>query len=106
MIGIRIDMETLELEISGHANSAEKGKDLVCCAVSTLAQTLAAYMEKQMGDGNLSNLSAEVQDGYVYLNPTPYGWSMQDTVTAFKTIREGFRTLARDYGEYIRLEEE
>lgn len=106
MIRIRIDMETLEMEISGHANSAEKGKDLVCCAVSTLAETLSRYLEKQMADGNLINLVDEIGNGLVYLNPTPYGWSIQETVAAYKVIREGFRALANEYTDYITLEEE
>lgn len=106
MVRVRIDMENLEVEVDGHAGSAEYGRDLVCCAISMLTETLARYMEKQMRDGNLSDLTVEIAEGRAYINPTPYGWSMQDTVTAFKVIREGYRALATEHGKYIRLEED
>lgn len=32
-----------EISINGHAQSDVKGKDLVCCAVSTLIETLYAF---------------------------------------------------------------
>lgn len=106
MVKIRVDMETLEVQVDGHANSADFGRDLVCCALSMLTETLARYFEKQMSEGNLANLTVEIQEGHAYINPTPYGWSLQDAVTAIRVIREGYRALAAEHGKYIRLEED
>ena len=46
MIIIHMDMETLEVLVEGHANSADYGRDLVCCAATMLTETLARYLEK------------------------------------------------------------
>lgn len=106
MIIIHMDMETLEVLVEGHANSADYGRDLVCCAATMLTETLARYLEKQLKDGNLADLTLEIREGHAYINPTPYGWSLQDTVAAFKVIREGYRALAHEHAKYIKLEEE
>ena len=44
------------MEVSGHANAAPKGKDLVCASVSTLVQTFAGWVEDQ---GKKRTLEAE-----------------------------------------------
>ena len=41
MIEIKFKPKELELSITGHAGAAEKGKDIVCSAVSILFYTLA-----------------------------------------------------------------
>ena len=38
--------EIISIEIQGHANYAEYGKDIVCAAVSVLYQTLMIHLEK------------------------------------------------------------
>ena len=35
---------SIHLTLYGHANTGEKGKDLLCCAVTTLAYTAAQAM--------------------------------------------------------------
>lgn len=51
-----IDNGVTELRLEGHAEYAERGKDIVCAAVSTLVCTLVANLEdigcemKQDGD--------------------------------------------------------
>lgn len=45
MITVTYDAETFTLSVHGHANYAERGKDIVCSAVSTLVQTLMACLE-------------------------------------------------------------
>ena len=106
MVEIRISMRTLELQVDGHAGADEFGKDMVCCAVSVLIQTLVRNMEVAQVRGELQYLDEEVRDGHVYLMPHPYGWSLQNIVTAYRVIREGLRALSEQYEQYIRLEEE
>lgn len=106
MVTVKINTRTLEIMMDGHANTAPKGQDLVCCAVSILIQTLCLYMEEQEKAGRLAGLKEEIEPGHVYLNPQPYGWSKKDALTAFNVIREGLRALAKQYENHIRLEEE
>ena len=106
MVEIRISMRTLELQVDGHAGADEFGKDMVCCAVSVLIQTLVRNMEVAQVRGELQYLDKEIRDGHVYLMPHPYGWSLQNIVTAYRVIREGLRALSEQYEQYIRLEEE
>jgi len=41
MIKIKFNPDKYELEVKGHANFDEKGRDIVCSAISTLFYTLA-----------------------------------------------------------------
>ena len=106
MVDIRISLRTLEFEADGHARSGEYGKDLICCAVSTLVHTLVCNMEVAQERGELQYLNEEIRDGHVYIMPHPYSWSLQNIVTIYRAIREGLRALAEQYEQYIRLEEE
>lgn len=83
------------MDINGHAGSGEPGKDLVCCAVSTLFFTLAnrvseltdnAYVAYSSG---CSRISAH-GDGIL---------------PAAETILSGLETLAGQYPQYISINE-
>lgn len=106
MVDIKLSLQTLEFQVDGHARAGEFGQDLICCAVSVLVQTLIRNMEVAYERGELQYLDEEVRDGHVYLMPHPYGWSLQNIVTAYRVIREGLRALSEQYEQYIRLEEE
>ena len=106
MVNVKMNLETLEIQIDGHAGGGPHGEDLVCCGVSTLAETLLIYMEKLMRDGLLADLKEEVKSGHVYLHPQPYGWSMEKVVTAIDVIRNGFKALAEQFSKYVTYEEE
>ena len=43
---IHIDIHPDRIAVTGHANTGPPGRDLVCCAVSVLAQTLEASIRK------------------------------------------------------------
>lgn len=106
MVTIKINMDALEMQMDGHANSDEWGKDLICCAISTLVETLSRHLEQQMTDGQLIDLHEEIEAGHVYIQAHPYGWSRKDIWIAFKVIREGLRAIAKENGKYIKLKEE
>lgn len=106
MTTIRINRETLEIQIDGHAGGGPKGQDLICCAVSTLTETLSIYLEIMLQKGLLADLKEEIESGHVYLYPQPYGWSKEQTTTAIDVIRNGYIALAEQYSDKIRYEEE
>jgi uncharacterized protein YsxB (DUF464 family) len=82
--------------ISGHSGYSEEGSDIVCSAVSALAQTallglmeyLPGQVEYQMDDGFLS-----VQ----VLKDSPQGQVI------LKTMVLGFRQIVQQYGQYVIL---
>lgn len=47
---IEVTRQTDRITISGHANYAEHGKDIVCAAVSVLVQTLIQSVESLTAD--------------------------------------------------------
>lgn len=106
MVKIRIDMNALELRMQGHANSDRHGKDLVCCALSILTETLSRYLERMLAEGQIYNLREEIEPGDVYIQAEPWGWSRKDTWVAFNVIREGMRALAKGNEKFIEMKEE
>lgn len=68
MIKVKVYVDPFDgyrsIEISGHAGYDEYGKDIVCAAVSALAQTIALGLEKVAG------IKAKIKkkDGYFLLN--------------------------------------
>lgn len=105
MVKIRIDVAKLELKIAGHAEADEPGKDLVCCAVSILADTLSRYLETLKEAKDLCKLTEEFQHGYVYIKAKPWGWKGMRAWTAFEITREGLRAIAEEYPQYVTMEE-
>lgn len=106
MVNIKIDVKNMEISVDGHANTAPPGYDLVCCSISTLIETLSVYLEHQMDEGKIRDLKEERVIGHVYINASPYGWSLEETQTAFSVIRYGLLALAETYSGCIKVKEE
>ena len=106
MINIKVNMDTMEIIVQGHAFSNPKGQDIICSAVSTLTETLSVYLEEKMKEGLLQDLHEEVRSGNVYINPQPYSWAANEIKTAIDVIRIGYMATAKTYSEYINYEEE
>lgn len=90
--------------IEGHANSAQKGHDLVCSAVSALALTLAgnvSYMESQEA---VRNVITKLDEGNAEIQCTPYRRYKESVEQIFRAICVGFELLATKYPEYIKYE--
>ena len=105
MVSIYMNMEKLQLIIDGHAGADEPGKDLVCCSVSILAQSLSLYMDVREKAGDLKYKINEVRFGKVYIIVTPNEWSEKEIRGAYEVIREGMRALAEDYPDNVKMEE-
>lgn len=54
-IALRQDERSAQFIVSGHANYAEKGQDIVCAGISTLTNTLA-NMVRELGEKKLVSL--------------------------------------------------
>ncbi len=95
MISIQYNKDNLELQISGHAGYAEKGRDIVCAAVTALAGTLERCME-EAGEG-----SCEWKEGETCFTAS----ATENLRQCFETIIIGLRMLAEEFPDYVSIKE-
>ena len=92
------------LTVTGHANSAEPGHDLVCASASMLAYTLAANVANMADNGQVRKPIIENSEGNTEISCNPHH-NLKNTVTlVFDSICVGFELLAHDYPEFITYE--
>lgn len=91
------------LAASGHAGYAPAGQDIVCAAVSVLAQTLANKVEAAARSGRL--LTSCVQHGETFVVqalPKP-GPNALMVTSWFDFVEEGLRALAEEHPDNVEL---
>ena len=91
------------LAVSGHADYAPAGQDIVCAAVSVLVQTLANKVEAAARSGRL--LTSCVQHGETFVVqalPKP-GPNNLMVASWFDFVEEGLRALAEAYPDNVEL---
>lgn len=96
MIHARIDLTDGSAKITGHSRHAEKGKDIVCAAVSAVSQViLLAALNVQDGTGTAS---ADIEDGNmaVQADDMAYKWTLEVCAEVLKQIAE-------EYPEEVRV---
>lgn len=91
------------VEISGHSGYADSGKDIVCAAVSAIAQTAAAGLKKFS-----PGMEYEIRDdGYLKFTVPESGnggeITAADAIT--DTLCLGLRGIEKEYGSFVRVEE-
>lgn len=80
--------DAMILRAEGHAGFAEKGKDIVCAAVSVLMQTLACSVGTCMGnDGKGFSVVCKKSN---------------DNIAKFELVTDGLALLQREYPENVR----
>ena len=87
------------IEFSGHAGFAESGKDIVCAAVSMLANELLYACEKAAQNGEITALhqvqkEALVRVGFRYVQPH----SIEDIITL---ILDCLKALEKEYHAFV-----
>ena len=100
MIEIRFVPENMELKVSGHAGQAEKGRDIVCSAVSILFYTLAqaiADSEELLEEKPV----IEIEDGNGYVSCKPKQEFLPTMQRTYWTILTGFELLTQEYKDYV-----
>jgi len=84
----------------GHANSAPKGEDLVCCAASTLFQTLVFYVSKQEEDGLVKINELELDEEVKLL---VFRSSDRSILGAYEMFLDGINVLIENFPKNISL---
>ena len=95
MISIQYKRDNLELQIAGHAGYAEKGRDIVCAAVTALAGTLERCM-KEAGEG-----SCEWKEGETCFTAS----GTENLRPCFETVVTGLKMLAEEFPDYVTIKE-
>lgn len=93
MIGIIYKNNNTTLKISGHAGYAERGKDIVCAAVTALACTLEKCIEKT-GEG-----CCEWKKGETCFTAT----GTENLRPCFETVVTGLQLLAEEFPDYVNI---
>ena len=89
------------LTVTGHANSAEPGHDLVCASASMLAYTLAANVANMADNGQVREPIITVVEGDTEISCKPRHNLKASVTLVFDSICAGFEMLAHDHPEYI-----
>ena len=97
-----ITVQVLEnaIQVKGHADFAERGKDIVCAAVSALFQTFLLTMDK---------IKAETKDKYIYDIKAGESVIMfherksQEAQLLILSFRTGIEAIAESYPDNVRI---
>ena len=102
MIEIKFNPKIYELTIDGHAGYEEKGKDIVCAAVSILFYTLAQALteSEHMLDEKLS-ISNDDGNGHIICKPKKE--YEQSVCLIYWTVLQGFQLMTGNYKENVSL---
>ncbi len=93
--------EIMGFEVSGHAESDEYGRDIVCASVSVLAQTAVNALGELTG----VDFDYEIAEGYLKCEvpkTLPLN-EKQRVATILKTIYVGYRGVAESYPDYVSI---
>ena len=92
------------LDISGHADFAPKGEDLLCAAVSALVWGLAGYVRRLEKEGMaLSATGVELEPGRAVIQLCPEPQARGRAAGAFGLAAEILALLGKNYPENIQF---
>lgn len=92
---------TEKVVVSGHAGYARHGEDIVCAAVSVLAQTILIGLVEVLKQ----DVRYEISDGYLEFSLE--NKNNNDSINALlDTFELGIENLLQEYGSYLKLKKE
>lgn len=103
MVRIRLEIGedgTCEIHAKGHANYAERGKDIVCASVSILIYTLIASIDEK----DLSSPPViELREGETLIKVKPKSENIGKICAVFEVIANGFELLQKNFPENVKF---
>ena len=97
---------SLHMTLTGHAGAGAKGEDLVCAAVSALAQTLDQAVQRLYYQRMLCRCPRiELQEGSAEIIAVPKAQYRSEVAMVFWTVQNGISELAKSFPENVKLEE-
>lgn len=89
------------LNISGHANMADSGEDIVCAGVSTLSYTLLNYLLNI--DNEIEFTLLEGDSPLIDLKLDDVNYNHQTIQNGFKFFDIGIQLLVQEHSDYVHL---
>ncbi|MFZ7101845.1 MAG: ribosomal-processing cysteine protease Prp [Peptococcaceae bacterium] len=91
-------------EISGHADYAETGHDIVCAAVSILATTAVNSLEEQLAIKPV--YSVKEPEGYLKCTLADLkGHDLEVAQIILKTLEIGLKSIEQEYDNFLKLQQ-
>ena len=94
----------LRLEVDGHAEYDEKGKDIVCAGASMLTGALAAALEEAEERGRCE-CKAKIDEGKALIWAEAAMGSRQEIKAYFKMAVAGYKLLQEKYAGNVTIRE-
>ena len=94
----------MRMEISGHANTAPKGQDIVCAAASMLTGALAGVLEEAQARGR-TDAKVEDKDETLAIWADPIMGSMNEIKSYYRMAVKGLRMLQEEYPKNVEIKE-
>ena len=92
----------LSLTVKGHAGYGERGRDIVCAAVSILTYTLAKNIGTAREHGRRLDASLRLDEGDAHILCTADSSdAYRELFRIFRVIEKGYALLAENYPSYI-----
>jgi uncharacterized protein YsxB (DUF464 family) len=104
MVKVVYHRELNRVSLTGHAQSDEKGKDLICASASILAYTLADYVKKAEEENRVWCSLTYLEEGDAIISCSPNEGKSDAITIVFDAICRGFELLARHYPDNISYE--
>ena len=96
--------QRMRLEIKGHANFDEKGKDIVCAGASMITGALIGVLEDAKARGRTQfEWKQDGADLQIWADPNM--GSMNEIKSYFRMAVKGLRMLAEEYPKYVEMKE-
>lgn len=99
MILITMHASTYRLEATGHAGYAEKGKDIVCSAVTAVCDTLARFVERTAKKSDV-----RMEEGSILVKATPPSRYRALTGLFYRAIAEELAAIADEYPDNVHFD--
>lgn len=93
-----VNFDTHTLKVSGHANYAEYGKDIVCAGVSALVQALMAWCEENYD--KVDSMSVDKESGEVLVSCR----GDEDVAAVFYMTAIGLEQIADSYPSNVQID--
>lgn len=100
IVFLKEDEKFKQLTVSGHANTAEYGKDLVCAAVSAITIGGLNAIAEHFGSPGVSYL-ANVQEGYV--DVVIKDLTVEKIQVILETLLIQLKSIEETYFDYIKV---
>lgn len=106
MLRIKLDINNYTVTMRGHSEYAENGKDIVCAGASTLLYTLVHTLEEfrsEMTKPPIFTVNGKNENQRVTYTCSPNKAYEPNVQLVFLTVATGFRLLAENYPDNVKL---